>query len=256
MTVPVSPWTLLARAWDELFPLRPAREAMALRACPPEGAFLDAGCGSGSLVRALAARKRRAFGFDLDPEFVRIAKERSSASEAAYAISDLRSIGNVFAGESFACITCLGQTLPHLLEDDDYETFFGGAWKRLDPDGVLIVQIMNDAKAPVERTLPGLEGGGIRLERRRSQVSPTRARLDLRIESLEGAAAASVDHRVWQPEELAAFAARSGFATVATWADETGVPWQGVGSSWILVLRRQCLIGQETGIKCSTFCTF
>jgi len=231
-----SAWTLLAPAYEALFPLRPARLELVLDLCPPQGSFLDAGCATGALVRAVAQTGRRAFGFDLDPELVGIALDRGLGSGAAFAVSDLRSMGSVFPGETFDTIACLGQTLPHLLEDSDYENFFAACSRRLTPAGTLLLQVMNDAGAPSVRSLPVLQGAGFQLERRRVLEAPNRARLFLKLVTPSGETESSATHRIWQPDELAAFAAPSGLELEATWVDEIRSPWLGKGASWILVL--------------------
>lgn len=238
MTIEDSIWTLLAPVYEELFPLRPARVEMVRGLCAPGGVFLDAGCASGALVRAVAAAGRRAFGFDLDDELVELARRRSSGMPTSYAAADLRDVGSVFEGERFGLVACLGQTFPHLLEDADVNAFLGGCAGRLEREGILLLQVMGDETGPTERDLPELGAAGFTLRRRRIRESCRRARLELRVEGGGASAERSVTHRVWTPDELAAFAAPLGYARVATWSDESGSEWNGSGSSWILVLRR------------------
>ena len=57
-----SPWAPLAAGWEELFPLRQPRLDLALGLAGPGCRCLDAGCATGSLPRALAARGRLAHG--------------------------------------------------------------------------------------------------------------------------------------------------------------------------------------------------
>ena len=74
---PLSPWSLLAAGWEELFPLRQPRLDLALGLAGPGSACLDVGCATGSLARAMALNGRIAHGLDLDPIFLAVASQRA-----------------------------------------------------------------------------------------------------------------------------------------------------------------------------------
>lgn len=229
-------WTALARCWEDLFPLRPQRVAMCRALLPPGGRLLDAGCGTGGLVRALLDAGLDARGFDLDPGFVAVGRERLPADRIV--VGDLRNLGDVPPGGAFDAIVCLGQTFPHLLTDSDVDAFLSGSAVRLAPGGSLRVQVVSDAHAPAERDLPTLEAAGLRLHRRRRVVAGGRAWLDLRLERAGRDDSWTVEHRVWTPEELGAAARDAGLRPTGVIADESGAPWTGREAGWILVLRK------------------
>ena len=230
----------MARAWEELFPLKSSRRELALRLCGAGQAFLDAGCGTGSLVRALASEGRRSFGFDLDEGFVAEAGRRiqMESSTARIAQGDLRGVARVFPGQRFDLVACLGQTLPHLLTDEDLQAFFVGAGEVLNPGGSLLVQVVNDQGMPLVRELPPLSGGGVVLGRRRILVSDRLARFETEIDSEGGVERLAVSHRRLDPVELLELIGSDGWRQADLWSDEAGAPFSGKSTGWLLRLVR------------------
>lgn len=231
-------WWTVAAVWDQLFPLRQARVNMCASLVPRGGALLDAGCGTGSLVRALLPAGVDAFGFDLDPGFVEQAKLALKTNSDRVSQGDLAAIETVFPVKVFDAIVCLGQTFPHLMTDSDIASFLEGASRRLKPGGALVLQVVADRDDRPDRTLPDLDAAGVRLQRRRILTSSDRAELHLVATNGLGDAAWKVEHRRWTPESLMAVAARFGFARDVVWADESEKPWTGAEPGWILVLSK------------------
>jgi SAM-dependent methyltransferase len=220
-----SVWSALADAWEDLFPLREPRTALCRTLIAPGGVFLDAGCGTGALVRALRLDGIDALGFDLDPGFVEVASRNLPGERVVR--GDLREIAAVFPKRRFEAIVCLGQTFPHLLTDSDVASFLVGARSRLAPEGILVLQVVSDAGAAPQRQLPTLDAPGLRLERRRRVGDGRRAWLDLRVVRGELVHEWTVEHRVWTPESLCLAASESGFVPKWLAADESGKPWTG-----------------------------
>lgn len=218
-------WSALADAWEDLFPLREPRIALCRSLIPSGGVFLDAGCGTGALVRALRQDGIDALGFDLDPGFVEVASRNLPGERVVR--GDLREIASVFPECRLDAIASLGQTFPHLLTDSDVTAFLQGARSRLVPEGILVLQVVSDAGAPPQRELPALEAPGLKLERRRRVGAGHRAWLDLRVVRGELVHEWTVEHRIWTPDSLGAAARESGFVVKWLAADESGKPWTG-----------------------------
>jgi len=238
-----SPWATLATCYEELFPLRPARLEMALVLAPEGSRVLDAGCAMGSLVRALAARGRRVHGLDLEAAFLTVARLRAEAEglEVDWHQSDLRGLASATEGV-FRTIFCLGQTLPHLLEDAEWLDFFAQARERLEPDGTLVIQATHDGLAATgsRRELPLLKTEAITLERRRTMVSDRLARFETKL-TLPGQApvCSEVFHRRIHPDLASQWLRQCGLEPDAALADETGKPFEETSPGWILVAHRR-----------------
>lgn len=233
-----SPWAELASVWEDLFALRPERVEMCRSLVEQGQAVLDAGCGTGALVRALVAQGVDAYGFDLDPGFVSHARELAGENADRLVLWDLREISSVMPGRNFGLVACLGQTFPHLLTDSDIRSFLLGASGRLEPGGRLVIQVVADRDERPVRSLPPLELENIRLERRRILTGPDRVVFELEVHGRTGRLGWKVEQRRWTPEALAEFAAPAGFKLVTVWADESRRAWTGAEPGWILVLRK------------------
>jgi SAM-dependent methyltransferase len=237
---PASPWTLLAEGWEELFPLRQPRLELALSLAPPGGRCLDVGCATGSLPRALAAQGRQAHGLDLDPAFLRVARERAlkEGLEVTWYETSLLDLAVAVGAARFELITCLGQTLPHLLEDAQWLDFFSQARACLAPGGHLVLQAVHDGDAPAgrSRALPVLTCGGGTLERRRTMLSADLASFETVFHPLEGASITSeLRHRRMGPEAAAVLLREAGLRPKPPMADEAGQAFSPASGGWVIV---------------------
>jgi SAM-dependent methyltransferase len=242
-SVPPSPWTQLASGWEELFPLRQPRLDLALGLAETGAACLDAGCASGSLPRALVARGRVAHGLDLDPAFLAVARRR--ALEEGLAVTwheaSLLDLAAAVGDTRFRLITCLGQTLPHLLEEAQWLAFFVQAREVLEPGGHLVIQAVHDGPRATgeSRELPEVRWAGGTLERRRTMVSPTLACFETVFHPPGGEAVASrIMHLRMDPDRAAALLREGGLRPAPPCADESGKAFQEASSGWVVIAQR------------------
>jgi SAM-dependent methyltransferase len=234
---------MLAACWEELFPLRAPRLELALALAPAGSRTLDAGCATGSLPRALAVQGRRAHGLDLEPAFLAEARRlaRVEGRAVVWHQAGLLELARTAGEARFALVTCLGQTLPHLLEEAEWSDFFAQARAVLEPGGRLVIQVVNDGEAPAgtRRDLPLLEVPAGTLERRRILVSDTLARFETVFRPAEGPALRSeVRHRRMAPERAAALLRGAGLEPEPPLADEGGRAFGPASPGWILAARR------------------
>jgi 2-polyprenyl-3-methyl-5-hydroxy-6-metoxy-1,4-benzoquinol methylase len=241
---PQSPWPPLAAGWEELFPLRQPRLDLALGLAGSGSACLDVGCATGSLPRALAGHGRIAHGLDLDPCFLAVAAPRAlqAGLKVVWHEASLLDLAAAVGKQRFQLITCLGQTLPHLLEDAQWLSFFTQARAVLEPGGRLVIQAVHDGQRPVgeSRSLPELRCSGGTLERRRTMVSAALARFETVFRPLEGIAVESrIMHRRMHPDAAAALLRTAGLRPRPALADEAGSAFQETSPGWVLVAQRE-----------------
>jgi len=237
-----TPWAQLAAGWEDLFPLRRPRLDLALALSAPGAACLDAGCATGSLSRALAARGRAAHGLDLDPSFLAVARRR--ALEEGLAVTwheaSLLDLAAVAGPARFRLVTCLGQTLPHLLEQAQWLSFFRQARAVLEPGGQLVIQAIHDGPlaAGQSRELPIARCAGGSLERRRLMLSPTLASFETVFRPVAGEPVATRTlHLRMDPGAAAALLREAGLEPDPPMADEARNPFQPSSSGWVLIAR-------------------
>ncbi len=107
---------------------------------------LDAACGSGGHALALARWGYSATGTDASPVMVALAERKAAAAGLAvpFFVADLARLSDAFVGAPpFDAALCLGNSLPHLLTQDDLIAALRGMADVLRPGGLLITQNLN-----------------------------------------------------------------------------------------------------------------
>jgi glycine/sarcosine N-methyltransferase len=108
------------------------------------GSVLDAGCGTGRHAVLYSELGLSAAGFDPSAEMVRLANEYAhrKGRPVTFKHADFGEMDRVFKGK-FDIVTCIGNTLPHLLTEDDLTAALGRMLKVTKKGGALIVQNRN-----------------------------------------------------------------------------------------------------------------
>jgi glycine/sarcosine N-methyltransferase len=123
------------------------REASFLRMLlnrAPDRSVVDLGCGTGEHTAFFAREGARAIGLDRSEEMLRRAREHEERGDGRFVAGDIRSAAATLSGEPrFGLAISLGNTLPHLLEDDDLRGFLASARDLLLPGALLLIQILN-----------------------------------------------------------------------------------------------------------------
>jgi SAM-dependent methyltransferase len=120
---------------------------------PPPTCILDAGCGTGRHVLALAERGYRVLGLDASADMLRVAQAKlaQAGPRASLAQADLRALPS---GPAFTAILCLESPLAYLLSDDDLAAALAGFRRSLGHGGRLIIDVFDYA------TTLGPDGAG------------------------------------------------------------------------------------------------
>ena len=105
---------------------------------------LDAACGTGMHAVAFARQGRRAAGADISPAMIEKAREnaRRAAVDVELKVAGFGELSRNFDG-AFDAVTCLGNSLPHLLEEDALVGALADFARVLRPGGTLVIQNRN-----------------------------------------------------------------------------------------------------------------
>ncbi len=105
---------------------------------------LDFACGSGGHALCLAERGYGVTGVDVSPVMIRLARQKAQARDVAVAF-EVIGPGEVpvMSEVAFDAVICLGNSLPHLLTQDELTAALRGMARVLRDDGVLILQNLN-----------------------------------------------------------------------------------------------------------------
>ncbi len=143
----MSSYDMLVNTYDELFPLNAAMVRFVENQFDNQVSglkLLDAGCGTGSLAIALARHGAGVKGFDLNANMILKAEEkRPPALNLSFEVGSLTNVEQLYAGQIFDGIMCVGNTLVHLPYHDTVERFFAQVANLLKPGGKFILQIVN-----------------------------------------------------------------------------------------------------------------
>ena len=103
---------------------------------------MDAACGSGGHALWLARQGYEVTGADVSPVMIALAQQKAAADGLGvpFVVSDL---ANLQTSTVYDAVLCLGNSLPHLLTQDDLVAALRGMAGVLRPDGALVLQNLN-----------------------------------------------------------------------------------------------------------------
>jgi SAM-dependent methyltransferase len=162
----------IALYYDDIFPYSSVQKdfvlAMAGNQCE-EKSLLDIGCGTGNLTIELSKHFKNIIGIDYDRDMVRMAtlKMKEPGRNIQFITLNMLDIATHFAISSFDFIICFGNTLVHLGDSGEIESFLRQTGKLLKPGGKLLLQIVHYDRIIKKaiRNLPLIENERVRFER-------------------------------------------------------------------------------------------
>jgi glycine/sarcosine N-methyltransferase len=106
--------------------------------------ILDCACGTGQHVVMFRQNDLKAKGSDLSPAMIKKAKINAKKHKVSttFKVADFRNLSKAF-NEKFDALICVGNSLPHLLNDFDLRKALDEMNKVLNPNGLLILQQRN-----------------------------------------------------------------------------------------------------------------
>jgi len=108
----------------------------------PSRRMLDLGCGTGEHARFLAGQGFEVVGVDRSVSMIANAREDPVPENLELIEGDLRQIDDLIQGQ-FGGAICLGNTLPHILQDDALQKMFEGLRRHLLEGAPLLIQLLN-----------------------------------------------------------------------------------------------------------------
>jgi glycine/sarcosine N-methyltransferase len=139
-------YSSIAKYYEYIFPANPAQVRFLSNILPYNGAkVLDVGCAVGDLSFALTHFGFPTWAFDFDAEMIEIA-QNTKPEDTMFPVFeqlDMRLLDQHYPAAFFDTVICFGNTLVHLLSDDDIRQFLRAAHRVLSSDGTMTIQILN-----------------------------------------------------------------------------------------------------------------
>ncbi len=139
-------YSSIARHYQHIFPFNPDQVNFLRGVLPYNGAkVLDVGCALGELSFALTHFGFPTWAIDYDTEMIALAQQNKQEDTMfpIFEQLDMRLIDERYPESFFNTIICFGNTLVHLLSDEDILRFLRAAYQVLAPEGKLTIQILN-----------------------------------------------------------------------------------------------------------------
>lgn len=157
----IAPW------YDRIFPLDPAVVDWvgAQVSRTRDYSVLDIGCGTGTLLEALAAQGLLVQGLEPDRELLALAQARLGQDRVR--IGTMQELTRLYPQGTFNLVACLGNTLAHLSSHEELANVCTQVRHLLAPRGSFLFQIINfDRVLDLGiQTLPTLDTPELRFER-------------------------------------------------------------------------------------------
>lgn len=139
-------YSSIAKYYQYIFPANPEQVRFLSRILPYNGAkILDVGCAIGDLSFALSRFGFPIWAIDFDAEMIEIA-QNTKPEDTMFPVFeqlDMRLIDEHYPEAFFDTVVCFGNTLVHLLSDDNISQFLRAAYRVLSTDGTFVIQILN-----------------------------------------------------------------------------------------------------------------
>ena len=159
----------LAAYYDQIFPAAQATVSFLDRNYSASGnkAILDLACGTGTYSLALARLGYYVLGTDLEPGMVDAARQKAEEErlDVRFAVADMRDADKL--GKTFDGLFCIGNSLAHLLDENDLTQAMQAMCRALTEGGTAIIQIVNFDRilALGDTELPLIENENLRFVR-------------------------------------------------------------------------------------------
>jgi glycine/sarcosine N-methyltransferase len=124
--------------YNQIFPKNQKLHDFILKYAKKDKHAIDLGSGTGRLVFDISLAQMNVLGIDLDDSMILYAKNKYP-NLTFMTIDMIEALRN---HQRYHLMTCIGNTLPHL-DQNQIHTFFKRAKQSLNHDGVLIIQLLN-----------------------------------------------------------------------------------------------------------------
>jgi glycine/sarcosine N-methyltransferase len=132
--------------YDKIFPLNRDKIEFVKKSVPDiKDNILDIGCATAALDIELAKSGFSIYALDIDEDMISRAKEKAMKEETEidFRLGSMLELEKIYADTKFNLILCFGNTIAHLEDTGQVETFLKECYAVLNNNGKIIVQMIN-----------------------------------------------------------------------------------------------------------------
>jgi len=198
---------------------------------------LDLACGTGVLCRILHQKGIHAFGMDLSPGMIDIA--RAGEPEIHYDVADM----TTYRPEKFFdLVTCTGDALNHIPALTDIEKIFDNVYGYTAPGGFFIFDILNEQEVSDSEPFEMDFSDSVRVWFQMTRPGEKQVNLKIRVFEQERMAfEENIRETIHDPGKICELLRHCGF-TVVKCADRL-LDDNGKGSTWFIIARKEAAYG-------------
>jgi glycine/sarcosine N-methyltransferase len=136
-------YQMIGHYYDDLFPPSQAQISFLLKQLEKPSKILDLGCATGGYAIALAEQGHEVTAIDLDEAMIEILahKIKDKPYKLDSQVADIRAVASM--SETYDLIYCIGNTIVHLDNLDEVDSFLSACYARLNSGGKLVIQSVN-----------------------------------------------------------------------------------------------------------------
>lgn len=206
---------------------------------------LDAACGTGVYALALAGLGVKTEGSDISPEMLALAQKNAKGIGVSLPLHQLQlDKSHTLPSVPFDAVLCMGNSLPHLLDEEALDSAFDSFANTLRKDGLLLLQLVNYKRIyeQKERIVSARKAGGgivVRLyELTRPLIGFHLLKIDPDASPIEHDLQ-SIQLRPWFQDELNDALNRNGFTDIRAFSSLDSQPFQPSASKDLILSARK-----------------
>jgi glycine/sarcosine N-methyltransferase len=241
--VSMSFYSSIVTHYDEIFPLSAQEAVFTSQLAEEHGCqtMLDIGCGSGALAYAMTPHVQRIEAFDYDQAMVDKAISLRSHPIIHFRQGDMRRLVAMYAPASYDLITCYGNTLVHVPQEEALAVL-PQVYDLLTEGGAFACQILNYEHIFAEKIteLPLIERASLRFERWYELLSPQKVLFHSRLALADddGEVENVISLYPLTKDELAAGLEQAGFKHLRWYSNFAGDAYHGAHLPLIVTARK------------------